>query len=96
MRIKIYDSDTNDPLDLTDYTAKFYMAPRNQRDNPVIDGESVNITSAVLGEAEYRWQSGDTDTAGKYIYAFRFTSSNRSFTVPVVSPGIVVIEDKIG
>lgn len=42
------------------------------------------ITNAVLGECEYRWQLGDTDTLGTYLIEFEFIPiSGGKFTVPV-------------
>ncbi len=41
------------------------------------------ITSATAGQAEYRWQVGDTDTAGVYSIEFEFTPiTGGKFTVP--------------
>lgn len=96
LRIKVYDSETAEAFNLTGYTGKFYMALTSDKTTPVVNGVAVNITSATDGEAEYRWVLGDTDVAGEYYFEFRFTSGGRNFSVPLVSPGKVVIETKIG
>lgn len=96
LAIQITDEDTGLPLDLTTYTGKFYMAPVNAKDTPKINGVAVNITNATEGEAEYRWSGTDTDTPGSFYFEFRFTAASKTFTVPVISPGKVFIETKIG
>lgn len=96
LKIKIYDSDTELPFDLTDYTGKFYMALKTSKSTAVINGSTVTITDAAEGEAEYRWSDGDTDDVGEYYFEFRFTIATKTFTLPVVSPGVIVIESKIG
>ena len=88
--------DTSEPFDLTSYTGKFYMCPEGDKSNPTIDGSTVSITDPTGGRAEYVWSSGDTDTAGRYEYEFAFTGAGRTFRIPVISPGIVIIEKAIG
>lgn len=98
LKIRICDSDSGDVFDLTGYTSKFYMALKSDKSTVKVDAGTVTITDETDGKAEYRWVSGDTDTEGLYYYEFRFetTGSGRPFTVPVVSPGVVYIEGKIG
>lgn len=96
LKIKLRDGTTLDDFDLTDYSATFSMAPISNRETPKVDTQAANITIPTEGKVEYRWQTGDTDTVGKYYFEFKFTKSGKSFTVPVVSPGIVVIEPRIG
>lgn len=96
IKIRLYQGSYSVPFDLTDYSGVFSMAPVDDQETPKVDSQTVNITSPTDGEAEYRWQSGDTDTAGKYYFEFKFTKAGKSFTVPVISPGVVVIEPRIG
>lgn len=96
LKIKLYDGNTSEPFDLTTYTGKFYMALLDTPSTYKINGVSVNIIDAINGEAEYRWAGTDTNTAGVYLFEFRFTASSKTFTVPVFSPGKVTIESKIG
>ena len=50
------------------------------------------ITNGSLGDYEYRWQSGDTNTIGTYLAEFEITpSASPKFTVPVNERAIVVI-----
>lgn len=50
------------------------------------------ITNAVLGECEYRWQLGDTDTLGTYLIEFEFVPiSGGKFTVPVKPTAFVKV-----
>lgn len=96
LKIKLYDGDCSTPFDLTGYTGKFYMSDEDDFTDVKVNGVAVNITDAEEGEAEYRWVSGDTDTVGRYRYEFQFTYGTKSFRVPIYSPGIVVVVEKIG
>jgi len=96
LRIQLIDSDTDEAYDLSLYTGTFSMASIDEDDVYKVEEESVNITDTTNGKAEYRWQSGDTDTEGEFIFEFRFTASGKYFTVPVVSPGVVKVERAIG
>jgi hypothetical protein len=43
----------------------------------------INITDAANGQFEYHWQSGDTDTVGKYYIEFEVNpTSGGKFTLP--------------
>ena len=96
LRIKIYNEDTDSDFDLLGWVGKFYMAPVDDKSNPKVDAGTVVLTDPTGGEAEYQWAAGDTDTSGKYYYEFRFTKDSKTFTVPAVSPGVIVINSKIG
>ena len=96
IRIKIYNVCDSVYVDLTGYVGTFYMAPISDKSTPKVNAGTVSITDAENGEAEYIWQIGDTDTPGQYYYEFRFTKDSKTFTVPVISPGIIYIETKIG
>jgi len=43
----------------------------------------INISDGINGKFEYQWQSGDTDTPGKYYIEFEITpTAGGKFTVP--------------
>ena len=97
LKIKLYDEST-DPVtvfNLTPYTGKFYLALLSDKSQIKVNGSAVTITSAVNGEAEYQWTAGDTNTAGTYCWEFRFTTGGKTFSVPLVSPGTLIIESHI-
>lgn len=49
------------------------------------------ITDPTKNECEYRWQLGDTDTAGTFSIEFEFTpTAGGKFTVPI-DPGATVL-----
>lgn len=100
LKIQIFDGNTSEPFNLDGYTGEFFMAPNDDWSNPIVDGGLVTITDAANGLAEYQWQVGDTDTKGIYVFEFRFSKyveeEGRTFTIPIFSPGKVVIETKIG
>lgn len=50
----------------------FNMRLRGSQTSKVDRAASV-ITNSALGEVEYRWQAGDTDTPGKYEGEFEVT-----------------------
>lgn len=57
-----------------------------------VNRQLATITSSALGDCEYRWQTGDTDTVGTYLAEFEVTpSTSPKFTVPVSEKAIVVI-----
>lgn len=56
----------------------------------------IVITNAAAGEAEYRWQSGDTDTAGRYLIEFEVNpQSGGKFTVPAGEQAVVLIVESL-
>lgn len=53
----------------------------------------VAITDAVNGQFEYRWQPGDTDTAGAYNIEFEVTpQTGGKFTLPNPEEGTAQVE----
>jgi len=43
----------------------------------------INLSTPVSGEFEYQWQSGDTDSVGKYYIEFEINpASGGKFTLP--------------
>jgi len=95
LKITIKDTSACDAFDLTGYSAVFSMAIESDNDDIVISDGLVNITTPSDGEAEYRWQEGDTDTVGRYNFVFKFTKDGKTFTVPTISPGVVVVQRTI-
>lgn len=58
-----------------------------------IDRQSagISITTPASGQFEYRWQSGDTDTAGEYYIEFEITpTTGGKFTIPAKSSDAMV------
>ena len=96
IKIELTEDGTTTPFDLTNFTGKFFMALSDDLTTAKVDGSAVTITDAANGKAEYRWSGTDTDTEGKFQFEFRFTSASKTFSVPVVSPGVVVVEVAIG
>ena len=59
-----------------------------------VNAAAVTITDATKGEAEYRWNVGDTDTAGDFYLEFVITSpASLPFTLPSSFRAKVVITD---
>lgn len=53
----------------------------------------IAITDAVNGQFEYRWQTGDTDTAGAYNIEFEITpQTGGKFTLPNPGEGPAQVE----
>jgi len=96
LKVKLHDNDCSTAFDLTGYTGKFYMSDEDDYTDVKVDGSAVTVTSAEDGEAQYNWVAADVDTIGRYRYEFEFTKAGKSFRIPVYSPGIVVITEKIG
>lgn len=56
----------------------------------------INITDAVNGLFEYRWQAGDTDTVGEYYIEFEINpASGGKFTFGGVGVAKVIIKDSL-
>jgi hypothetical protein len=86
----------DNPVDLT--AAAIVCTMRAADGTLKIDRQSagISITDAANGKFEYRWQSGDTDTAGKYFIEFEITpQSGGKFTVPADSAAVVLITDSL-
>lgn len=63
-----------------------------------IDRQSggVAVTDEGAGEFEYRWQAGDTDTAGRFLIEFEVVPlSGGKFTVPQKEPAVVIVRDSL-
>ena len=56
----------------------------------------INISDAVNGKFEYQWQTGNTDTAGKYYIEFEINpASGGKFTVPADNSAIVIVKESM-
>ncbi len=56
----------------------------------------INITDAVNGKFEYQWQTGNTDTAGKYYIEFEINpASGGKFTVPTDNSAVILIKESL-
>jgi len=56
----------------------------------------VTITDGANGQFEYRWQSGDTDTVGRYKIEFEINpASGGKFTLPVDEQAVVHIHEAL-
>jgi hypothetical protein len=81
-------------VDLTGASAVFSM--RSVDGTLKIDRKAAVITAATSGYLEYRWASGDTDTAGEYYIEFEITpSSGGKFTLPAYDKAVVIITDDL-
>jgi hypothetical protein len=64
----IVDSD-EDPVDLTG--ASVYFTMKDASGSVKVSLQAATVTDASNGYVEYRWQSGDTATAGRYYVEFK-------------------------
>ena len=56
----------------------------------------INISDAVNGKFEYQWQTGNTDTAGKYYIEFEINpASGGKFTIPADNSAVVTILESL-
>jgi hypothetical protein len=56
----------------------------------------ITISDAANGKFQYEWQSGETDTAGKYYIEFEISpSAGGKFTVPADNGAVVEIVDDL-
>lgn len=80
--------------DLT--SATIVCSMKNTDDGTLkIDRQSagITITDAVSGAFEYAWQTGDTNTVGKYQIEFEVTPlSGGKFTIPNPTQGKAIVE----
>jgi uncharacterized protein affecting Mg2+/Co2+ transport len=81
LRVTVTDQD-DAPVVLTSSDVIFNMVTDDNNRTSKVNSEAV-IVSAVNGIAEYRWATGDTETAGNYLGEFQVTLSDGTiFTVP--------------
>jgi hypothetical protein len=78
-------------VDLTTATqVMFKMRPVNGVDLKV--NNAATVLTAASGTVEYRWASGDTDTAGEYLAEWEVTwSDGTTETFPTIDYDVVLI-----
>lgn len=85
-------SSNGSPVDLSGATIKASM--KNLEDGSIKFQERITgivITDAANGRFEYRWQSGDTDTTGKFKMEFEVTpASGGKFTLPKAGDSLII------
>ena len=77
------------PVNLTGATIRCNMKIK-KGDTLIINRQTtgVNISDALNGKFEYRWQSGETGTAGQFYLEFEVSpASGGKFTVPNFKDG---------
>jgi len=93
---QVVDSD-EDPVSLVDAT--IYCTMKSTEGNIKINRQTagINVTNPGNGNFEYQWQSGDTDTAGKYYIEFEINPlAGGKFTIPAGDDkAIVIIQDSL-
>lgn len=91
IKVQVKDA-SGDPVDLSGATIKASM--KSLEDGSIKFQEritGVTITDAANGRFEYRWQSGDTDTTGKFKMEFEITpASGGKFTLPKAGDSLIV------
>jgi len=70
-------------VDLTSCTVAFYFR-HVDANQAKVSGAACNITDAVNGKVEYRWQVGDTAVPGLYNAEFRITFADNSTQAIVI------------
>lgn len=89
LAVIVKNSLTNEVVDLTSCTATFYF--KHQRAKAAkVNGSAVNITSAAVGQMEYRWAATDLDVPGTYDAAFKITLSD-GLVQTIVIEGVEVL-----
>jgi hypothetical protein len=56
----------------------------------------MTVTAASTGYAEYRWVSGDTNTAGAYFLEITVENASNTtvcFTLPTTNKDYIIIKD---
>lgn len=92
---QILDSSEN-PVDLTGASVSFTM--KDVSGTIKVNLQAATVTDAVNGKVEYRWQSGDTDTAGRYLVEFKVVPQGAGpYRVPTVprDRAVVIITDAL-
>lgn len=90
----VKDSLTNTVVDLTSASAVFYMKSKylvgQSAGTPKVNGVAMVITSAVGGELEYRWSSGDLSVPGVYTAAIKITHSDTKVQTIIIEDVVVL------
>lgn len=89
----ILQDEDKEPVDITGATVRFHMSPYN-KDEVLID-EEAEIIDATEGKVAYQWQTGDTETPGRYRGEFEINFlSNGKQTHPNCGKDIEIIISK--
>ena len=80
---------TNAAVSLVGATVLFFWAEEKDPLTAIVDGGTVNVTSAADGECEYRWGASDLPRQGTYTAIFEVEHSDGK-KQPVRIEGVVV------
>ena len=90
----VHEDTEGNPQDIT--SAAIVCSMKNTKTGELkIDRQSIGITitDATNGAFEYAWQTGETDTPGKYQIEFEITpASGGKFTIPNPTQGKALVE----
>lgn len=81
---QFFKADGVTPLPLDDASGVYFvMRIKNAPlDTPPVIKRICAFVDRTLGKVEFEWESGDTDTAGKYEYEFEIDWNGRPQTIP--------------
>jgi len=80
---------TAGPVNLTGATVTMTMV--DSAGVTKVSDAAVTVTAPLKGEAEYRWQATDTDTAGTFYVRFKVVTGGRTFSLPSSFSAKVII-----
>ena len=97
--VKFYEPDAITPMDLSGATS-VSMVVRSKSalvtDPPKIK-RAMTAVNALIGEFEFRWVSGDTDTVGEFNYEFEIMwPLTKPQTIPADSYLTLIVVDDLG
>lgn len=95
--VQILKESDNLPLDISSSSVTFSMYRTVDSSTLKVPASAGSIVSGPLGQVQYSWAAGDTDTPGKYDAEFTVTlPSGKIATFP--SEGYILVEvlDKVG
>jgi len=90
-------TNANGPQDLTGATVTMSMRLQGSSANKISDAACSIVGNPTLGNVQYNWQAGDTNTAGVFAVEFRVTFSNGTIaTFPSIGQGQWTIQVGLG